>query len=237
MSNTSKKANAKKSRQRASGAANPPRSATRSKRAVAEQRQELARKASNRAKWQTRAVIAAGVLLVCGVIGVAVWQARPQSGDTSADAWDLPAQANDPDDDGRIRLAEFAGEPLVVNFFANWCTACDAELPGFERVSDELRGQVRFVGVHTQEDGGALDLPREHGVDWWPVASDINGTIGGGSGLYESLRRTNGMPITAFYAADGQLLDVTSTLSESQLRELIARHYGPALVEADGSAQ
>ena len=123
-------------------------------------------------------------------------------------------------------LSEFAGEPLVVNFFANWCTACDAEMPGFATVSAELDGVVRFAGVHTQEDWGSLDLPGEHGLDWWPIAEDINGTIAGGSGLYESLRRTTGMPITAFYSPDGRLLDVTSTLTEGQLRDLIRRHYG-----------
>ena len=202
------------------------RPAGRSKKAVAARRDELARRAADRARRQTIGVIAAGVVIVVGVIGWAIWQARPEPGDTSARGWDLPAAANDPDDDGRITLAEFRGEPLVVNFFANWCVACDAELPGFARVSDELRGRVRFVGVHSQEDGGTLDLPEEHGVAWWPIARDINGTLGGGSGLYDNLRRTPGMPITAFYGDDGRVLEVTSALSEAQLRDAIARHYG-----------
>ena len=102
--------------------------------------------------------------------------------------------------------------PLVVNFYANWCTACDAELAHFRDVSAQTQGQVQFVGVQTQEDGGSLDLPDEHGVNWWPFARDINGTRSGGSGLYDSLARTPGMPITAFYGPDGQLLDVTNAL-------------------------
>ena len=44
----------------------------------------------------------------------------------------------------RVTLADYRGGPTVVNLFASWCVECDRELPGFARVSNELREQVQF---------------------------------------------------------------------------------------------
>ncbi len=175
---------------------------------------------------QNRILMGVGALAILGLFAWAILGSRTESGVTSAADWDLPAVANDPDGDGRITLAEFRGTPVVVNLYANWCSACDDELPAFQAVSDDLRGQVQFVGVHTQEDGGELDLPDKHDTNWWPIARDINGTRGGGSGFYDAVARTPGMPVTAFYDAQGNLVNVTSVLSESTLRAEIQRSFG-----------
>ncbi|RMH74345.1 MAG: TlpA family protein disulfide reductase, partial [Actinomyces sp.] len=137
-----------------------------------------------------------------------------------------PALANDPNGDGRITLAEFRGTPVVANFYADWCTSCDAELPGFATVSAELRDRVVFVGVNSQESGDRFRQPRQFGTDWWPLARDINGRQGGGSGLFDSLGGT-GMPITAFYRADGSLAFVQrGAMSETDLRAVIRTEFG-----------
>lgn len=177
---------------------------------------------------QIRLLVGVAAIFVVGMFVWAAWGSRSEDGVTTASGWDLPAEANDANNDGRIQLADYTGTPVVVNFFANWCTACDAEMPGFSTVSAELQGDVQFVGVHTRENGGALDLPRKHGLDWWPIARDINGQFGGGSGLYDVLRSSDSMPLTAFYDSNGNFLRATSTLSESQLRGIISELYGLA---------
>ena len=71
-----------------------------------------------------------------------------------------------------------------------------------------------------------MRLPEEFGVDWWPLARDINGVQGGGSGLYDSLNGF-GMPITAFYDESGRLAHVErGSLTERALRGLIEREFG-----------
>jgi len=43
------------------------------------------------------------------------------------------------------------GKPVVLNFWAGQCPPCRAEMPGFQHVADEYRGQVQVVGVDVGE--------------------------------------------------------------------------------------
>ncbi len=198
------------------------------KKAQAEARRLAAQRAARKARLQWALIIGIGVAILGGVIGVSVWDARTRSGDTTREAWDLPARDNDADGDGRIKLSDFAGKPTVVNFYADWCTVCEAELPDFATVANDLGDQINFVHVNTQETG---DWKRfmNLGTGHWPIARDINGQQGGGSGLYESVARPagiNGMPVTAFYDANGKWVTTTGVRNESSLRATIAQSFG-----------
>jgi thiol-disulfide isomerase/thioredoxin len=166
-------------------------------------------------------VIAAGVLIVATVGLLATVKTEDDPGNTSKEAFDLPQLQGE----GRVRLADFKGQPTVVNFFASWCSACDFELPGFAKLSDELKGRVNFVGVDALETGDPMYMPKRHGLTSWPLAQDVNGS--NGSGLHDSLGGGNSMPITAFYDASGKLLHVgLGALPESSLRAKLHELYG-----------
>jgi thiol-disulfide isomerase/thioredoxin len=166
-------------------------------------------------------VIAAGVIIVAAVGLLATVKTDGDPGNTTKEAFDLPQLKGG----GRVRLADLKGQPTVVNFFASWCSACDFELPGFAKVSNELRGRVRFVGVDALETGDPMYMPRRHGLTWWPLAKDVGGS--NGSGLHDSLGGGNAMPITAFYDENGKLLDVgLGALPESSLRAKLHKLYG-----------
>jgi cytochrome c biogenesis protein CcmG/thiol:disulfide interchange protein DsbE len=159
------------------------------------------------------------IVVVVGVIATTA-NTSNDPGSTDPLAFDLPAIEGE----GRVRLADFAGTPVVVNFFASWCTACDAELPGFATVSRELEGEVAFIGVNALETGDRLLMPERHGITWWPLARDTGGR--NGSGLHAALGG-RGMPITAFYDETGQLLDVDGgAVPEPVLRARLADLYG-----------
>lgn len=141
---------------------------------------------------------------------------------TSTDpaAFDLPRL----DGGGDVRLASFRGKPTVVNFFASWCTSCQFELPGFSKVSRELEGKVNFVGVNSLDTGDGMAMARQYGIEWWPLGKDVDGQQG--SGLHDALGG-QGMPITAFYDANGKLLFVSpGALPESDLRATLHQFYG-----------
>lgn len=58
------------------------------------------------------------------------------------------------------------GRPVVVNFWAPWCKACETELPALGTLAQALEGQVSFVGVSLE----VKDVPsvqafaKRHGI-------------------------------------------------------------------------
>lgn len=196
------------------------------KKANAEAKRRAAQKAAKKAKFQWIAVIGVAVAIIGGFIAFSVIEAIPEDGDIGATTWDLPVLANDPNGDGRMTLDEFRGKPVVLNFYADWCIACEDELPAFAAVSEDLGDEVHFVHVNSQETGDWRRLVEEFGTDWWPIARDINGTVGNGAGLWQSLSG-RGMPITAMYDANGALVfNRTGTMSESLLRSELDTRFG-----------
>ncbi len=162
----------------------------------------------------------AGVAVVVAV-GLIAFRGSGGSGSTAPGAFDLPRIQGE----GRVRLSDFRGHPVVVNFFASWCSSCDFELPGYARVSQELRGRVTFVGVNSLETGDPMYMPKRHGITWWPLAKDVGGA--NGNGLLATIGAGNAMPVSAFYDANGKLLRVErAALPESTLRTRLHELYG-----------
>lgn len=53
------------------------------------------------------------------------------------------------DFDGRqVKLSDFKGKPLLLNFWATWCPPCLKELPEFQRFFDEHNEDVNIVAVN-----------------------------------------------------------------------------------------
>jgi thiol-disulfide isomerase/thioredoxin len=139
---------------------------------------------------------------------------------TVPSAWELPRLAGS----GDLRLADFRGRPLVLDFFASWCTACRGELPEMATVSQQLKGRVNFAGVDSQENGDGLAMARQYGVGWWPLARDVGGTQA--SGLHDAFG-ARGMPLTAFYDGSGRVLSVwLGAITEDDLRSRITALFG-----------
>jgi thioredoxin 1 len=44
-----------------------------------------------------------------------------------------------------------SGEPVVVDFYANWCPPCRALAPILDRLADQFAGEIRFVKVNSDE--------------------------------------------------------------------------------------
>lgn len=178
-------------------------------------------------RFPARALLwrAAVVAVVAAVAAVLVARAAqrsvpPPATNTSASAWRLPSL----DGSGEVTLSSFRGRPLVLDFFATWCTACRGELPEMAAVSSQLRSRVAFAGVDSLESGDGLAMARQYGIAWWPLARDVGGADA--SGLHDTLGAA-GMPVTAFYAASGRLLDVVEgAMTDTDLRSRITQLFG-----------
>ena len=51
-------------------------------------------------------------------------------------------------DGNEVKLSDFFGKPIVVNFWASWCGPCKMEMPDFHEKYLELDGDVAFLMVN-----------------------------------------------------------------------------------------
>jgi cytochrome c biogenesis protein CcmG/thiol:disulfide interchange protein DsbE len=191
-------------------------------------RRDHRRDALERGRRRRLVVVAFGalaVVLVAALLVVAVQTGGRGggSGTTDAQSFNLPTL----DGGGRVRLGDFRGRPLVVNFFASWCTQCDAELPEFRDTARRVDGQVEFVFVNSNEDGDWRPMAERNDILDFTLAEDVGGTRG--NGLYRSVGGPGGMPITAFYDAQGKLVHVAfGALLGGALDDQLQQLYGVA---------
>ena len=82
---------------------------------------------------------AAGVAAVGAGIATALWRQRtlPNAVPETARAWSQ--DQFDKPDGGKLALADFAGKPLLLNFWATWCPPCVKEMPLLDRFAQEQR--------------------------------------------------------------------------------------------------
>jgi cytochrome c biogenesis protein CcmG/thiol:disulfide interchange protein DsbE len=141
-------------------------------------------------------IVAVGILLAIGGNGGDEQGSSTSPGgaapvaDTRAEGKPLRLMGRDPITGERVRLADFEGKPIVLNFWASWCPPCRDELPALIEFA-ELHPDVAVVGVNLEDvREGARQLHREIGWDW-PSIEDRDGAIAAKLGLL-------GMPTTFF---------------------------------------
>ena len=102
-----------------------------------------------------------------------------------------------------VRLSDFVGTPVIVNFWATWCGPCRAEFPDFQRTAvDNADGLVIIAVNHTTADQPSLvdDFVQEMGATF-PVVLDENGEV---VEAYKIL----GLPTTIFIDRNGIVNEV-----------------------------
>ncbi|MGH9154302.1 MAG: TlpA family protein disulfide reductase [Acidimicrobiales bacterium] len=146
----------------------------------------------------TRRRLATGGAVVVVAI-VAVLALRP-TGDGEVLGRTAPAFSTF-DLQGRpVRLADYQGRPVLVNFWASWCVPCRREFPLLRRAEES--GRVEVLGVVFQDSrSAAADFMADQGATW-PGLVDPDGDI---ADAY-AVRLRPGLPVTVAVAADGRLV-------------------------------
>ncbi len=153
-------------------------------------------------------------LLLAGVAGLLVLFALGLGRDTSfipspligrtAPAFELRAL----EDEAPIRLADYRGRAVVVNFWASWCGGCATEHDLLVRVGGARAGRpdVAFLGVNYRDGKtAARRFLEKRGAFPYASGVDPRGRTGIDFGVY-------GLPETFFLGPDGTV---------------VAKHVGP----------
>lgn len=109
-----------------------------------------------------------------------------------------------------ISLAAYRGRPVIVSFWASWCTDCRAEMPALQAFST-AHPTVAVIGVATlDEDGASRAFAKTVGVTY-PLGSNSDGTV---------LAKYGGvaLPVTALVGTRGQL--ITTIYGQVTAKEL-----------------
>jgi cytochrome c biogenesis protein CcmG, thiol:disulfide interchange protein DsbE len=129
--------------------------------------------------WRTavRHKVASGLIAVCVAASlVAIALVASGSGapagataDPAAPTFSLPVLGQS---GPKVSLGDYAGRPLIVNFFASWCEPCQKETPLLATFYRTEHGKVAIVGLDENDVlGSAMSFTHKEGVSY-PVGFD-----------------------------------------------------------------
>ena len=123
-----------------------------------------------------------------------------------------------------VKLSDFFGTPIVLNFWASWCPPCKAELPDFEEACKRYEGKVVFLMVNMTDGNRETVEIAKNFVDsmgyTFPVYFDTRYEAAYAYGI-------RSIPTTYFINADGSIeTHATGLISAAQLEQGIGRICG-----------
>lgn len=136
------------------------------------------------------AAVAIGAVLAVGrESGPAIVAERPAAG-TGAFESAPELSGTDPITGKKVALADFAGRPVVINVWADWCPGCRKEAPALRQLA-EAHPELTVLGVDFQDTlSGARRFYDEFALSH-PSIFDPGGKLGRRLGVV-------GMPTTIF---------------------------------------
>ena len=190
-------------------------------------------------KWMRYALVVVA-LGSCTVIGARVYLElnAPQPALATGQVSNTPAALPDftlNDLYGEPRaISEWAGEPLLINFWATWCAPCRREIPLLQALHNA--GDLQVVGVAIDRQSDVEVFVAEFGVAYPNLVGQEDAMrvsdLFGLNGL--------GLPFSVLAAADGALLTVhIGEIDAGQLAEMVSvsRAYAAGSTDLAGARE
>lgn len=100
-------------------------------------------------------------------------------------------------------MSEWAGEVLLINFWATWCSPCRKEIPSFIVLQERYAGErVQFVGIALDRVDAVRNYAAEQGINYPLLIGEQNVAE-----YMRALGNTIGaLPFSALISRDGRVL-------------------------------
>ena len=180
-------------------------------------------------------VAALCAVVLAGVIGVdSTTHPNAPAADPAAPAFSLPS-LRDPAQ--LVSLSAYRGHPVIVNFFASWCSPCERETPTLARFYRTTAGQTMIIGVDADDSAAAARhfVTDEH--VGYPVGFESTQAVADAYGVSAA-----GIPETFFLNASHHIVkrvigDVTMGELTADTALMDGQRSSPARSAAAGSYQ
>jgi len=106
-------------------------------------------------------------------------------------------------DGNEVRLSDFIGKPVILNFWASWCGPCKMEMPDFQQAYEEYGDEIVFMMVNltdgyqeTQKTASDFIASTDY---TFPVYFDVS---------FEAAATyaVSAVPVTYFISAEGEAI-------------------------------
>ena len=120
-------------------------------------------------------------------------------------------------DGNEVKLSDFLGKPVVLNFWASWCGPCKMEMPDFDEIYLELGDEVQFLMINLTDGTsetveGASGFIAQQGYSF-PVFYDT-------SGMAATVYGVQSIPTTYFIDDEGYAITyAVGAISGDMLRQ------------------
>ncbi len=125
-------------------------------------------------------------------------------------------------DNNPVKLSDYKGTPIVLNFWASWCPPCKVEMPYFKKVTDKYEDDELKVIMLNVTDGqketmdSAKSYMEDNNYDMMTLFDmDLDASMKYG---------ISGIPRTIFIDKDGNIVDDNiGMVTETYLNEMVEK--------------
>jgi peroxiredoxin len=101
-------------------------------------------------------VLAAVVLIALFTVAIVQAMGKDETNGTSANSGNVGIEIGDiaPDfelktlDGKTVKLSDYKGQKVMLNFWATWCPPCKAEMPAMQKFHEEMGNDVKILAVN-----------------------------------------------------------------------------------------